>query len=179
MSTEDLNLKKSTLTMDNYKEDSNPISRENEPNSNNFGLNPLKKGDLQFLYSANSSAYQTQVNPSGILGKNGALVKPCSTQVNLTSIYRMAAGRITPDAASLNKFVGTGATSFQDYTSQSNIGASQYTGNLGDIPVSDSVTQSSHVLSERTLNLKKEIGKLDDEILMLQSSLQNALNSQQ
>ena len=46
MSTEDLNLKKSTLTMDNYKEDSNPISRENEPNSNNFGLNPLKKGDL-------------------------------------------------------------------------------------------------------------------------------------
>ena len=59
MSTEDLNLKKSTLTMDNYKEDSNPISRENEQNSNNFGLNPLKKGDLQFLYSANSSAYQT------------------------------------------------------------------------------------------------------------------------
>jgi len=40
----------------------------------------------------------------------------------------------------------------------------------------DSISQSSAVLSERTINLKKEITKLDDEIMQLQSSLQNALH---
>jgi hypothetical protein len=30
-------------------------------------------------------------------------------------------------------------------------------------------------MSERTMNLKKEITSLDDEILMLQNSLKNAL----
>ena len=31
----------------------------------------------------------------------------------------------------------------------------------------DTITQSSQILSERTLNLKKEINKLDDEIIQL------------
>ena len=34
---------------------------------------------------------------------------------------------------------------------------------------------SSTFMSERTLNLKKEITSLDEEILMLQNSLKNAL----
>ena len=35
-----------------------------------------------------------------------------------------------------------------------------------------SLTQSSQILSERTLNLKFQITKLDDEIVQLQSNLQ-------
>lgn len=37
------------------------------------------------------------------------------------------------------------------------------------------VTTSSNILSERTINLKKEIINLDEEIIMLQNSLQNAM----
>ena len=37
------------------------------------------------------------------------------------------------------------------------------------------VTTSSNILSERTLNIKKEIINLDEEIIMLQNSLQNAI----
>eukprot|EP00347_Sterkiella_histriomuscorum_P010249 403377018 len=39
----------------------------------------------------------------------------------------------------------------------------------------DTITASSQILSDRTFNLKKEINCLDEEILMLQSSLQNQL----
>lgn len=39
-----------------------------------------------------------------------------------------------------------------------------------------SLTQSSQILSERTLNLKFQITKLDDEIVQLQQNLQQALS---
>lgn len=39
-----------------------------------------------------------------------------------------------------------------------------------------SLNQSSQILSERTLNLKFQITKLDDEIVQLQQNLQHALN---
>ena len=48
--------------------------------------------------------------------------------------------------------------------SQGGLTTSQYT---GKDKADDTITQSSHLLSERTLNLKKEITKLDDEILQL------------
>ena len=55
-----------------------------------------------------------------------------------------------------------------DYVSQSQVGltTSQYTG-MSKEKADDTITQSSQILSERTLNLKKEITKLDDEILQL------------
>lgn len=43
----------------------------------------------------------------------------------------------------------------------------------------DTITTSSQILSERTLNLKKEITNLDEEILLLQNSLQNAITKRQ
>ena len=39
------------------------------------------------------------------------------------------------------------------------------------------ITTSSNILSERTLNLKKEIVNLDEEIIQLQHSLHNAIAS--
>ena len=52
--------------------------------------------------------------------------------------------------------------------SQGMLTTSQYTAKNKE---DDTITQSSQILSERTLNLKKEINKLDDEIIQLQTSL--------
>jgi hypothetical protein len=38
------------------------------------------------------------------------------------------------------------------------------------------MTTSSNILSERTLNLKKEITNLDEEIIQLQNSLHHAIS---
>jgi len=40
----------------------------------------------------------------------------------------------------------------------------------------DTLTASSQLLSDRTLNLKKEITSLDEEIFLLQKNLQSAMN---
>jgi len=40
----------------------------------------------------------------------------------------------------------------------------------------DTITTSSQLLSERTMNLKQEISNLDDEIVQLQHNLQSAMS---